>query len=92
MCQVRHGGFKVLLVGITDHYGVLSSVQTRVSCALEQASQLLCFSDGLSVLIWVCVSLVELLKELLWWVILCSSIPTKVLHCGISLGDHSGGE
>jgi len=48
---MRHGGFKVLLVGITDHYGVLGSFETKVSDALKQASHLLCFSDGLTVFI-----------------------------------------
>jgi len=87
-----HGGFKVLLVGLTKHYGVLGGIKTRVSDALEQAPQLLCFSDGFNVLIKVCVGLVELLKELLYWVVLCSSIPIKVLYYGISLGDCSSGE
>jgi len=51
LSQVRHGGFKVFLVGITDHYGVLGSFKMRVSDALKQASHLLCFSDGLTVLL-----------------------------------------
>jgi len=48
---VRHGCFKVLLVGVADHYGVLGSFQTRVSDALKQASYLLRFSDWFAVLI-----------------------------------------
>jgi len=46
-----HGGFKVLLVGIGEHYGVLSGFKARVSDPLKQASHLLCCSDGLTVLI-----------------------------------------
>jgi len=78
-------------VGITDHYGVLGSFKTRVSDASKHASHLLCLSDGLTILIKVCVGLVELFKELLEWVVLCSSIPMEVLDGGIRLGDCSGG-
>jgi len=62
---MEHGGFKVLLVGITEHYGVLGGIKTRVSDALKHALHLLCFSHEFTVLIKVCVGLVELLKELL---------------------------
>jgi len=88
---VGHGGCKVLFVGITEHDGVLGSIKTRVSDALKHASHLLCFSEGLTVLIKVCVGLVELLKELLEWVVLCSSIPMDVLYGGTSFGDCSSG-
>jgi len=92
LCQVGHGGFNVLLVGITEHHGVLGGIKARVSDALKHASHLLGFSDGFTVLIQVCVGLVELFKELLEWVVLCSSIPMEGLYCGISLGDYSCGE
>jgi len=65
LCQIGHGGFKVLLVGITEHDGVLGGIKARVSDALKHASHLLCLSDGFTVLIKVCVGLVELLKEFL---------------------------
>jgi len=52
-------------VGITKHYGVLGGIKTRVSDALKHAPHLVCFCDGLSILIKVCVGLVELFKELL---------------------------
>jgi len=65
LCQMGHGGFKVLLVGITEHCGVLGGIKTGVSDALKHASHLLCFSDGFTVLIKVWVCLVELLKEFL---------------------------
>jgi len=86
---VGHGGCKVLLVGITEHYGVLGSFKARVFDALKLASHLLCFSDRLTILIKVCVGLVELLKELLQWVVLRSSIPMEVLYGGICFGDCS---
>ena len=91
LCQVGHGGCKVLLVCITEHYGILGSIKTRVSDALKHAPHLLCFSDGLTILIKVCVGLVELLKELLQWVVLRSSIPMETLYGGIRFGDCSGG-
>jgi len=89
LCQVGHGGCEILLVGITEHYGVLGIIKTRVSDALKHASHLLCFSAALTVLIQIGVSLVELFKELLEWVVLCSSIPMEVLYGGICLGDCS---
>jgi len=55
LCQVGHGGFKVLLVGITEHYRVLGGIKMRVSDALKHVSHLLCFSDWFTVLIKVCV-------------------------------------
>jgi len=58
---------------------------------LKHAPHLLCFSDGLSILIKVCVGLVELFKELLQRVVLSSSIPVEALYGGICLGDCSCG-
>ena len=72
-----HSSCEIVSEGCGHHDGVLGCFKARILHRLEEPSDLLCFSQGLSIFIKVCICPIELLTELLEGVVPALSIEVQ---------------